>query len=87
MLLWELIYLRHSPELAAFRSIMVLFVVIFYQEIRKAVLEKRGIGSAIRSGFLLIRDGFIQGSKNMMSVALACASAGIIVGVVNMGIG
>jgi TRAP-type uncharacterized transport system fused permease subunit len=29
----------------------------------------------------------IQGSKNMMSVALACAAAGIIVGVVNMGIG
>jgi len=87
MLLWELIYLRHSPELAAFKSIMLLFVIIFYQEIRKAILEKRGFGSAIKNGFLLIRDGFIQGSKNMMSVALACACAGIIVGVVNMGIG
>ena len=87
VLLYELIYLRHSPELAAFRSILLLFVVIFYQEIRRAILEKRGVGSAIKSGFLLIRDGFVQGSKNMMSVALACASAGIIVGVVNMGIG
>ncbi|MGD9208326.1 MAG: TRAP transporter fused permease subunit, partial [Syntrophobacterales bacterium] len=48
VLLYELVYLRHSPELAAFRSIMLLFVVIFYQEIRKAILEKRGVGSAIK---------------------------------------
>ncbi len=87
VLLWELVYLRHSPELAAFRSILLLFVVIFYQEIRRAIIEKRGLGSAIIRSLLVIRDGAIQGSKNMMSVALACASAGIIVGVVNMGIG
>ncbi|UCE82975.1 MAG: TRAP transporter permease [Deltaproteobacteria bacterium] len=87
VLLWELVYLRHSPELAAFRSILLLFAVIFYQEIRRAIIAKRGIGSAIIKALLIIRDGSIQGSRNMMSVALACASAGIIVGVVNMGIG
>ena len=87
VLLYELVVLRHSPELAAFRSIMLLFLVIFYQEIRKAVLNKKGIRSAIISGCRMIISGFIQGSKNMMSVALACASEGIIVGVVNMGIG
>ncbi|MCD8492563.1 MAG: TRAP transporter large permease subunit [Geovibrio sp.] len=32
-------------------------------------------------------QGFIAGSRNMVAVALATASAGIIVGVVNMGIG
>jgi TRAP transporter 4TM/12TM fusion protein len=87
VLLWELVYLRHSPELAAFRSILLLFVVIFYQEIRNAVSDKRGIGSGIVDSVRIIMNGFIQGSKNMMSVALACASAGIIVGVVNMGLG
>ena len=87
VLLYELIFLRHSPELAAFRAIMLLFLVIFYQEIRKAISEKRGLRSAIMEGGRIIISGFIQGSKNMMSVALACASAGIIVGVVNMGIG
>jgi TRAP transporter 4TM/12TM fusion protein len=87
VLLYELIYLRHSPELAAFRSIMLLFVVILYQEIRNAIQDKRGIGSGIVESFRIILNGFVQGSKNMMSVALACASAGIIVGVVNMGIG
>ena len=87
VLLYELIFLRHSPELAAFKAILLLFLVIFYQEIRKAILYKRGMRSAIMEGGRIILSGFIQGSKNMMSVALACASAGIIVGVVNMGIG
>ena len=87
VLLWELVYLRHSPELAAFRAILLLFVVIFYQEIRKAISEKRGLGSGLAESVRIIMNGFIQGSKNMMSVALACASAGIIVGVVNMGLG
>jgi TRAP transporter 4TM/12TM fusion protein len=87
VLLWELVYLRHSPELAAFRSILLLLVVIFYQEIRKAIIAKRGVGSGITESVRIIMNGLIQGSKNMMSVALACASAGIIVGVVNMGLG
>ncbi|MDY0039566.1 MAG: TRAP transporter permease [Desulforhabdus sp.] len=87
VLMWELIYLRHSPELAAFRSIMVLFGVIFYQEIRNSSQRKTGLLSGIVQAFRIIGNGFVQGSKNMMSVALACASAGIIVGVVNMGIG
>ncbi|UCG11315.1 MAG: TRAP transporter permease [Deltaproteobacteria bacterium] len=87
VLLYELVYLRHSPELAAFRAIILLFLVIFFQEVRRTILAKKGFGSGVIRGFQLIIEGFIQGSKNMMSVALACASAGIIVGVVNMGIG
>ena len=87
VLLYELVVLRHSPELAAFRAILILFAVIFYQEIRKSFLDKKGIISGIWNSIRLILAGFVQGSRNMMSVALACASAGIIVGVVNMGIG
>ncbi len=83
VLLYELVFLRHSPELAAFRAIIVLLLVIFYQEFRDA----RAIGRGLLSGIAIISKGLIQGSKNMISVALACAAAGIIVGVVNMGIG
>ncbi|NOY64813.1 MAG: TRAP transporter permease [Nitrospirae bacterium] len=83
VLLYELVVLRHSPELAAFRAIVVLTGVIVYQELRKT----KRIKHAIASSAGLIARGMIQGSKNMISVALACAAAGIIVGVVNMGIG
>jgi TRAP transporter 4TM/12TM fusion protein len=87
MLLYELVVLRHSPEMAAFRAIMVLFVIIFFQEIRRALRNQLSWRTGIRNGFIIIGSGMIQGSKNMMSVALACAAAGIIVGIVNMGIG
>lgn len=87
MLLYELVVLRHSPELAAFRAITLLFVIIIYQEVRNAILNKKGVLTGILNGGRVIVNGLIQGSKNMMAVALACAAAGIIVGVVNMGIG
>ena len=87
MLLYQLVFLRHSPELAAYRSIQILILIIFYQEIRKAIIQKKSFIAAIKNSFMLILNGLLQGSKNMMPVALACASAGIIVGVVNMGIG
>jgi len=87
MLLYELVVLRHSPELAAFRSITLLFVIIIYQEVRNAISNKKGVRAGIVNGGRVIVNGLIQGSKNMMAVALACAAAGIIVGVVNMGIG
>jgi TRAP transporter 4TM/12TM fusion protein len=87
VLLYELVILRHSPELAAFKAILLLFVVIFYQEIRKAFLGKEGLQKGIKTGMEIIIAGFIRGSKNMIPVALACAAAGIIVGIVNMGIG
>ncbi len=87
ILLYELVWLRHSPELAAFRSILSLFPVIFYQEIKKALKEQKGVKKAVVNSLRIIMEGFIQGSRNMMAVALACACAGIIVGVVNMGIG
>jgi len=87
VLLYELVIIRHSPELAAFRSIMVLLVIIVIQEVRRSLRSGYSFSVGIKHGIIVIGAGLIQGSKNMMSVALACAAAGIIVGVVNMGIG
>jgi TRAP transporter 4TM/12TM fusion protein len=87
VLLYELVILRHSPEQAAFRSILVLVAIIFFQEIRRAHRAQSGFLVGLKHAVIIIGSGMIQGSKNMISVALACAAAGIIVGVVNMGIG
>ncbi|BAI81301.1 TRAP-type transport system, permease component [Deferribacter desulfuricans SSM1] len=85
MLVYELVVLRHSPELAAFRAIIVLAVIIFIQEFVKF---KRGENDHwLKSAISIIKSGFVGGSRNMISVALATASAGIIVGLVNTGIG
>jgi len=86
-LLYELVLLRHSPELAAFRAIVILCVIILYQESKKAFIEKKNVTKGLAKGLLIILKGLSQGSINMIPVAIACATAGIIVGIVNMGIG
>jgi TRAP transporter 4TM/12TM fusion protein len=86
-LVTELVVLRHSPELAAFRAIIILIPVIFFQEIRNALNAGKEINEGIKNSVKIITGGLIGGSKNMVIVALATASAGIIVGVVGMGLG
>lgn len=87
MLVYELMVMRHSPKLSAFNAIMVLFVVAIIQEIVKSSAAGEGVGAGFKKGIDIIKDGLITGSRNMMSVALATAAAGIVVGVVSMGIG
>lgn len=86
-LLYELIFLRHSPDKSAFNAILWLLLVVF----AKDMIDGRGsagfIGKSLKKSFTTIYDGLASGAKNMVTVAVACASAGIIVGVVNMGIG
>jgi TRAP transporter 4TM/12TM fusion protein len=87
VLLFELLILRHSPELAAFKAIIVLVVVIIYREIAAAYRKKESLVNAIKKSFNILIQGLINGSRNMIPVALATAAAGIIVGIVSMGIG
>lgn len=87
VLLFELLFLRHSPELAAFRAIIILTAVIFIREGVDAVRGKRPLPEALKAGLRVLGDGFVTGSRNMLAVAVATAAAGIIVGIVGMGIG
>lgn len=86
VLLHALIIKRYTPNLAAFYAILVLVSVVFIREIVKAVASKANILKAVTNCFRIIGEGLIAGSKNMLSVALATATAGIIVGIVFMGI-
>ncbi|MGE4317910.1 MAG: TRAP transporter permease [Deferribacterales bacterium] len=87
MLIYELVVLRHSPEKAAFNAILLLIAIIVIREIFFVVKKGKNPLDAVKNGVGLVLQGFIGGSRNMVSVALATASAGIIVGVVSMGIG
>ncbi|MFC1781779.1 TRAP transporter permease [Planctomycetota bacterium] len=86
VLLYVLIIKRYTPNLAAFYSILVLAAVIFIREIVKSVINRANIFKAVTGFFGIIAEGLIAGSKNMLSVALATATAGIIVGILFMGI-
>jgi len=87
VLIFEMIILRHSPELSAFKAILVLIATIFIREISSAPNHSISIFSALKRAFRTIGSGLVNGSKNMISVALATAAAGIIVGIVSVGIG
>ena len=87
MLLYELIVVRHSPELAAFNAIWVMAILMLFQHPVKAYLNKEPIGPAFKYSVVQIFSALATGARNMCSVALATAAAGIIVGVVAMGLG
>ncbi len=87
MLLYELIVVRHSPELAAFNAILVMFVIMLFQEPVIAYRQKQPLGPAFRKSCLNILESLVSGARNMVAVALATAAAGIIVGVVALGLG
>ncbi len=86
-LLYELIYLRHSPDKSAFNSILWLFAVVFLKDLYDGRGQTGFIPASLKKSVATIADGLASGAKNMVTVAVACAAAGIIVGVVNMGIG
>jgi TRAP transporter 4TM/12TM fusion protein len=87
MLLYELIVVRHSPELAAFNAILVLFFIMVFQYPYLAYRKGDPLLPAFKQSFLMILDALASGGRNMVSVALATAAAGIIVGVVALGLG
>jgi TRAP transporter 4TM/12TM fusion protein len=86
-LLYELIYLRHSPDKSAFNSILWLFAVVFLKDLYDGRGRAGFVAQSLKKSLGTLYDGLASGAKNMVTVAVACASAGIIVGVVNMGIG
>jgi TRAP transporter 4TM/12TM fusion protein len=87
MLLYELMVVRHSPELAAFNAIWVMAIIMFLQNPIKAYLKKEPIGEALKRSVIDLFSSLASGARNMVAVALATAAAGIIVGVVAMGLG
>ncbi len=87
VLVYELVVPRHSPELAAFRAIVVLFFIMLVQEPVKRYWNKEPIGPGFKESLGTIVKSMAAGGRNMVTVAIATAAAGIIVGVVTMGIG
>ncbi len=89
VLLYELIVPRHSPDLAAFRAIMTLLVIMVLQHPVRVVLRQseENLSNALKRGGKEVVQGLISGARNMVSVAIATAAAGIIVGVVTLGLG
>ena len=86
-LIYELMILRHSPELAAYRAILVLAVLIVVQNLVRAHMAKESLMGSVKLSFRQMWDALVAGGRNMMGIGVAVSAAGIIVGVVTMGLG
>ena len=89
-LMYVLIVLRQSAQMAAFSAIWLLMVIMIIQYPFKALfIERRKVTKDdLIVGFVDIFHGMVNGARNMVPIALATAIAGIVVGSITLtGIG
>ncbi|MBI1907110.1 MAG: TRAP transporter permease [Rhodocyclales bacterium] len=88
-LIWNLMVEQLSPALSAFWATMFLMLILITQ--RPIFAFFRGTNDYMlhaRQGFQDLFDGLVTGARNMIGIAIATATAGVIVGTVTLtGIG
>ena len=85
-LVWMLLA-GFSPQLAAFYAIVALTGLVVVRSLAAALRARSGLGAALWRAARLIGESLVAGGRGMMAVGVACATAGIIVGIVGMGAG
>jgi TRAP transporter 4TM/12TM fusion protein len=88
-LIWNLMVEQLSPALSAFWATLFLMFILVTQRPLFALFRRTGdVGGAAKQGFSDLFTGLITGARNMIGIAIATATAGIIVGTVTLtGIG
>ncbi len=85
VLIWCLMIERFSPGLSAFWATMAMIFVSVTQHPLKALFRgETALGASIKQGWDQLIDGMISGSRNMIGIAVATGTAGIIVGTVSL---
>jgi TRAP transporter 4TM/12TM fusion protein len=83
VLIWNLMIERLSPGLSAFWATLAMIFVMLTQHPLKAMLRGEGLSDWAR-GWSEFLDGMASGSRNMIGIAVATGTAGIIVGTVSL---
>ncbi len=89
-LLYALLIIELSPERAALNTIFLMIGVALLQELYHAQRSGQGLMSGLRSFAQILIEGFANGARNMVGIAIATGLAGIIIAVVlitNIGFG
>lgn len=90
LLVWNLMIERLSPTRSIFWAALFLIIIVLTQRPLLAWLRgnRSNLGTPLRQGVEELRTGLINGARSMLAVAIATATAGIIVGTVTLtGIG
>ena len=85
VLLWCVLIERLSPALSAFWGTMAILFVILTQDPIKALFRGQSwTGEQWVGGLKAAISGMIQGAENMISIGVATAAAGLIIGTVSL---
>jgi TRAP transporter 4TM/12TM fusion protein len=84
VLLWCLMVEELSPGLSAFWATATIIGIVLTQRPLIALARSRPAGGEVRRGVLELVDGFKLGARNMIGIAIATATAGIVVGTVTL---
>ncbi|KUJ86161.1 C4-dicarboxylate ABC transporter [Ruegeria marisrubri] len=85
VLVYFLMIEQKSPGLSAFWATLLLFVILVTQKPLKAILRgQSNMGATFAEGLHDLWQGLIDGARNMIGIALATATAGVIVGTVTL---
>ncbi|WP_028358190.1 TRAP transporter permease [Brackiella oedipodis] len=84
VLIWSLSVERLSPGLSAFYAVLSILFLMITQQALFAWFRKQALKPALGQGLVQVKEGLEQGARNMIGIALACGTAGIIVGVVTL---
>ncbi|HYF43354.1 MAG TPA: TRAP transporter permease [Ramlibacter sp.] len=79
-LIWCLMVEEMSPSLSAFWAITVLVALMLTQRPLVALLRRQATAGTWAAGWREVVGGFHDGSRNMIGIGIATATAGIIVG-------
>ena len=82
ILVYLLLVERWTAATAVFYSILSLMLIILAKEFLSSQKKNKGIRLGLKEGYNKIVTGLEKGAINMVSVAIAIATAGIIVGAV-----
>ena len=82
VLVWSLMIERLSPGLSAFWAAMITIFMIITKPWLEDVFRGEGERPLLK-GMKDLFDGMVTGSRNMASISIATATAGVIVGVVS----
>lgn len=84
VLVWALMVERLSPGLSAFWASTFMIFILLTQRPLFAIFRKHGhLGAEIKRGFTELIEGLVAGARNMIGIAIATATAGVIVGTVS----
>ncbi len=85
VLLWCLTVQELSPATSAFWATVTAMLIVLFQPALLAMFRRSGpVGAALMKGLQDLGKGLVVGARSMVGIAVACASAGLIVGAVTL---